>query len=46
MQHLVVHAFKDNKQDWGRVQSPPDQEAHTDSSAAPELAEASFVLLG
>lgn len=46
MQHLLVCAFKDNKQDWGRVQIPPDQEPNADTSAAPALAEASFVLLG
>lgn len=46
MQRLLIHAFKDNKQNWCRVQSPPDQRAHTDSSTAPELAEVSFVWLG
>lgn len=45
MQHLLVRAFKDNKQDWGRAQIPPDHEPNTDTSAA-LAAEASFVLLG
>jgi len=46
MQHLLVHAFKNNKRDGGRLQSPPDQEARAGSSPAPALAEASFVLVG
>lgn len=42
---LLVRAFSDNKQNWCRVLSPPDQQTHPESSAALELAEHSFVLL-